>query len=62
MALIIGNDKLTTEKLLQVARLNEKIELHSDAIIRINKCRKMLEEKIQSQETIYSTPLQHLFR
>jgi histidine ammonia-lyase len=53
VALIIGNDRLTINKLIQVARFNERVELHSDAVIRINKCRKMLEKKIQSQEIIY---------
>ena len=53
MALKIGNDRLTINKLIQVARFNERVELHSDAVIRINKCRKMLEKKIQSQEIIY---------
>ena len=53
MALKIGNDRLTINKLIQVARFNERVELHSDAVIRINKCRKMLERKIQSQEIIY---------
>ena len=51
--MIIGNEKLTTEKLVKVARFNEKIELHSDAIKRIKKCRNMIEEKIISGEIIY---------
>ena len=53
MAIIIGDTKFTTKKLIQVARFNEKVELHPDAINRIKKCRQMLEKKIQSKEIIY---------
>ena len=51
--MIIGNKKLTTKIVVRVARFNEKIELHSDAIKRIKKCRNMIEEKIISGEIIY---------
>jgi len=51
--MIIGNEKLTTEKLVKVARFNEQVELHPNAVDRIKKCRNMLEEKIQSGEIIY---------
>ena len=53
MSIIIGDNKLNAEILIQVARFNETIELHPDAIERINKCRQMVDEKIQSQEIIY---------
>jgi histidine ammonia-lyase len=44
---------LTVEKLVQIARHNEKVELHSDALERIKICRLMLEEKIQAKEIMY---------
>jgi histidine ammonia-lyase len=40
---------LTVEKLVQIARHNEKVELHPDALERIKVCRRMLEEKIQAK-------------
>ena len=51
--MIIGNEKLTTEKLVKVARFNEQVELCQNAVGRIKKCRNMLEEKIHSGEIIY---------
>ena len=44
---------LTVEKLVQIARHNEKVELHPDALQRIKICRSMLEEKIQAKEIMY---------
>ena len=44
---------LTVEKLVQIARHNEKVELHPDALERIKVCRHMLEEKIQAKEIMY---------
>jgi len=51
--MIIGNEKLTTEKLVKVARFNEEVALYPNAVDRIKKCRNMLEEKMQSGEIIY---------
>ena len=51
--MIIGKEKLTVEKLVSVARFNESVELHPKAIININDCRIMLEDKINSGEIIY---------
>ena len=53
MAIILGKSSLSIEKLVRIARFNEKVELHSDAVKRIKKCRAMLEEKIQNQEIMY---------
>ncbi len=53
MAVILGKSSLSIEKLVRVARFNEKVELHPDGIKRIKKCRAMLEEKIQNQEIMY---------
>jgi len=53
MTLVIDGSGLTIEKLVKVARHGEKIELHPDSILRIKKCREMLEEKIKSREIMY---------
>jgi len=53
MAVVISGSGLTVEKLVRIARLNEKVELHNDAIERIKICRAMLEEKIQAHEIMY---------
>ena len=53
MAVILGKSSLSIEKLVRIARFNEKVELHPDAVKRIKKCRAMLEEKIQTQEIMY---------
>ncbi len=53
MSIVLNGTGLTVEKLVQIARYNEKVELHPDAIERIKKCRAMLEEKIAAGETMY---------
>jgi|TARA_B110000196_G_scaffold215488_1_gene184932 histidine ammonia-lyase len=53
MPIEFGNTQLTIEKLVDIARFGKKIELHSDAIGRINTCRTMLEKKIQDGEIVY---------
>ena len=53
MSVILGKANLSIEKLIRIARFNEKVELHPDAVKRIKKCRAMLEEKIQTQEIMY---------
>jgi histidine ammonia-lyase len=53
MSIVITGKELTIEKLVQIARNNEKVELHSDALKRIKICRKMLEEKIAAKEIMY---------
>ena len=53
MAIVLGDIQLSTDDLVRIARFNEPVELHSDALERIRKCRKMLEEKIQSREIMY---------
>ena len=53
MAIVLGDIRLSTDDLVQIARFNEPVELHSDALERIRKCREMLEEKIQSREIMY---------
>ncbi len=53
MAIILNGRDLTIEKLVQIARYNEKVELDKNALQRINKCRAMLEEKIKAKEIMY---------
>ncbi|MBN2572797.1 MAG: aromatic amino acid lyase [Ignavibacteriales bacterium] len=53
MSIILDGKGLTCEKLVRIARYNEKVELSPDAGKRIIECRNMLEEKIQANEIMY---------
>jgi len=53
MTLIITGSDLTIEDVVNVARNNQKVELHTDAIVRIKACRAMLEKKIDAHEIMY---------
>ena len=53
MAIVLDGSNLTVEKLVRIARHNEKVELHPEALQRIKVCRAMLEEKIQAHEIMY---------
>jgi histidine ammonia-lyase len=53
MSIIVDGHNLTVEKVVQVARQDEKIELHPEAKKRIEKCRALLEDKIQKREIMY---------
>ena len=53
MTYVITGEGLTIEDVVKVARHNEKVELHPDAIERMKKCRAMLEEKIVAGEIMY---------
>ncbi len=53
MPIVLDGYSLTVEKLVQIARHNEKVELHTEALERIKKCRAMLEEKIKAREIMY---------
>lgn len=53
MTVVIGGSGLTIEKVVDVARNNEKVKLHSDALKRIKACRAMLEKKIDAHEIMY---------
>ncbi len=53
MALTLNGSGLTIEDVIHVARHNEKVELHPDAIGRINACRAMLEKKLTAHEIMY---------
>ena len=53
MAISLDGSNLTIENLVKIARHNEKVELHADALERIKKCRAMLEAKINAREIMY---------
>ena len=53
MTIILDGNDLTIEKVVQVARGNEKIDIHPEAIQRIKKCRDLLEDKIKKREIMY---------
>ena len=53
MTFIIKGSGLTIEDVVNVARHNQKVELHPDAVKRIHKCREMLERKILAGEIMY---------
>ena len=53
MTILLDGSGLTIEKLVRIARIGEKVELHPEALDRIRACREMLEEKIQAHEIMY---------
>ena len=50
---VLDGHSLKIENVLAIARHRQPIELHPDAIRRINKCRGLLERKIQAREIMY---------
>jgi histidine ammonia-lyase len=55
MPIILDGSSLTIEKLVAIARDNEKVELAPAALERIKVCRAMLEEKLANKEIMYGT-------
>jgi len=53
MTIVITGSGLTIEKMVKVARENEIVELHPDALERMKVCRAMLERKIDAHEIMY---------
>src|SRR5512140_1264482 len=53
MTYIVTGSGLTIQDVVNVARQNEKVELHPDAARRIEACRAMLEKKITAREIMY---------
>jgi len=53
MSVVIDGHSLNIEKLVQIARHNEKVELDPKAVERIKICRAMLEKKIIAHEIMY---------
>lgn len=50
---IVVDGHLTVEKVVKVARENEPVELHPEAVERIKRCRALLEDKIKKNEIMY---------
>jgi len=55
MPITLDGSSLTIEKLVAIARNNEKVELAAAALERIKICRAMLEEKLAAKEIMYGT-------
>jgi histidine ammonia-lyase len=55
MTIILDGSSLTIEKIVAIARFNEKVELAPEALERIKVCRAMLEEKLAAKEIMYGT-------
>ncbi len=53
MPIHITGKGLTIDDVVAVARRGERVELHPDAIIRIEKCRRFIEERIEAREIMY---------
>ncbi len=53
MTIVMDGSGLTFEVLVKVARDNEAVELHPEALERIKTCRAMLEDKIAAHEIMY---------
>jgi histidine ammonia-lyase len=53
MALSIGDQRLTIEDVVKVARHDEAVELTAAALDRIRACRKVIERKIEAREIMY---------
>ncbi|HYL16298.1 MAG TPA: aromatic amino acid lyase, partial [Terriglobales bacterium] len=50
---VLDGHSLTIEDVVAIARNRRPIELQPDAIVRINKCRDLLERKIKAREIMY---------
>ncbi|MFZ5857858.1 MAG: HAL/PAL/TAL family ammonia-lyase [Chloroflexota bacterium] len=55
MTIVLDGSSLTIEKIVAIARFNERVELAPAALERIKVCRAMLEEKLANKEIMYGT-------
>lgn len=53
MTITLDGHHLTIEDVVKVARENEEISIHPEAMKRIQKCRDLLEDKIKKKEIMY---------
>ena len=53
ISLVLDGHSLKIEDVAAVARHRQPIQLHPDAVARINKCRDLLERKIRAREVMY---------
>ena len=55
MSIVLDGASLTIDKLVRIARGDEKVELDPKALERIKVCRAMLEDKLRAREIMYGT-------
>src|SRR5260221_5881300 len=55
MPITLDGSYITIEKLVAIARDNEKVDLAHEALERIKVCRTMLEDKLAKKEVMYGT-------
>jgi len=53
MAMVLDGKHLTIEQVVNVARNKEKVEIQPEALEKVKKCRKMVEDKIKAKEIMY---------
>ncbi|MFQ6611203.1 MAG: histidine ammonia-lyase, partial [Fidelibacterota bacterium] len=53
MPIVLDGNSLTIDRLVQIARGVEKVELHPESLRKMHKCRTMLEKKIDAREIMY---------
>ncbi|UCD20371.1 MAG: aromatic amino acid lyase [candidate division WOR-3 bacterium] len=53
MAIVLDGEHLTIEKLVAIARHDEKVEIAPASVEKIKECRAMLEDKIKAREIMY---------
>lgn len=53
MTVTLDGHNLSIENVVKVARENEAIAIHPEAMKRIKKCRELLEDKIKKREIMY---------
>lgn len=53
MAIVLDGEHLTVEKLVAIARNNEKVEISPEALKKVKECRAVLEDKIKAREIMY---------
>lgn len=53
MAIAVNGDNLTIEKVMEIARNGEKIELSPEAVKRIEICRELVEKKLRENAIMY---------
>ncbi|MFO8061402.1 MAG: aromatic amino acid ammonia-lyase [bacterium] len=53
MSIVLDGKSLTIEKMVNVARHNETVDISPDALEKVKKCRAMVERKIEAKEIMY---------
>jgi len=53
MTFVVSGENLTIEDVVQVARHDKKVEIHPQAVHRMEVCREMLEKKLRNHEIVY---------